>query len=197
MYSLASGGEQHADDVRENDVADRLQPGEAERCRGVEFGRPDGAEAGALDFGQVGAGVERDADNDGLERGQDDASVGQGEVEEEDLHQQRRVEEEDDIGADGPAQRAAAVMQHGGAGEADGPTGGEGDCGDLQRKRCAAGQDAQVRRDLAVMQRVVHLLPPPRSMAAQKYGVTGTLVSIGRRNHFSQVCSTAPELCRS
>ena len=62
MNWLESGGKQDPRDVRQDHIADLLQPAEAEHLGGLHLGSPTRFEAGALDLGQIGAGVERHAD---------------------------------------------------------------------------------------------------------------------------------------
>jgi hypothetical protein len=95
--------------VGQDDVTDRLHTREAHRLGGVDLLAADGLETCPLDLRQIGACVERHPETDCLEGAEHDADVGEGEIEKEDLNEERRVKKESYIAAHDCAQHAGAV----------------------------------------------------------------------------------------
>ena len=91
------GRDDSPDGLRNDHIAHRLKVGHSQRSRRLGLTFLDRLDAGTEDLGHVCAVVEAQRDYAGSQAVQPDAQVGQGEVDEQDLNEQRRAADELDL----------------------------------------------------------------------------------------------------
>ena len=143
-------------DVRDENAVGTAMARAAEHFGGLKLGAARALEAGALNFGEIGGGVERHAEQDRVVGRQQDAGVGQREIQEIDLNELRRVDEEGHVDADDRGEPAGTEPLDGGEQGTDQQAAAEREHRDLERQHGAIEQTGQIGPYLAVLQDVAH-----------------------------------------
>ena len=140
-------GQRRKDDLerlRQHDLHEHLHRVQAERARRLLLALRHRVEARADDLGGVGRHVQRHGEDGGGDRIEPDPEARQAEVDEEELHQERRVPDQLDIAGDGAPQQPAAAPAAGGEQDAD-DRAEQGRHRDEQQRHRAAAHDRAER----------------------------------------------------
>ena len=119
---VAERGQDILDGLRQHDELHRLRGGKAQRARGLSLACVDGKNARAEDLGNVGRAVERKGHNAGDEAGNVDKAeeiqardgdrAKETEVDDRELHEQRRRAEDRDVRAGNAAHKLILAQAH-------------------------------------------------------------------------------------
>ena len=119
---VAERGQDILDGLRQHDELHRLRGGKTQRARGLSLARVDGKDARTEDLGNVGRAVEREGHNAGDEAGNVDKAedvqardgdrAKKAEVNDRELHEQRRRAEDRDVRAGNAAHKLILAQAH-------------------------------------------------------------------------------------
>ncbi len=141
------GGHDERQHLRQFDVTDDLELGEAEHARRLDLTRRDGLEPGAEDLGEIGGRIERHAEDAGLIGGRQEAEGRSAVIEDEELQQQRCAAPKLDVGADQPAQRRPGQAREQRDAEAEQKTEKQRHGADLDRDEKASSNGRRIFGD--------------------------------------------------
>ena len=119
---VAERGQDILDGLRQHDELHRLRGGKTQRARSLSLARVDGKDARTEDLGNVGRAVEREGHNAGDEAGNVDKAedvqardgdrAKKAEVNDRELHEQRRRAEDRDVRAGNAAHKLILAQAH-------------------------------------------------------------------------------------